>query len=334
MSLSSTIARLVTITQVYTTTTNFLIFIFGLIGNTLNILVFTKLKLFQNNQCIFYLTIESIININFLTFNFLLRFLTTLYGSDLTQYSSIWCKIKVIISQTLALFALYTICFTTIDQFFSTSYLVNLRKISTLKLARLLVIISLCFSLCHSICFGSFFNSKLPADCALTNPILINYYSYFFFPILCGLLPLLISSLVSFFAYRNVRRIIQRQLPVLRRRLDQQLTKFVLIRVIFLVLFVTPIVIYRIYTTKVIINPNDSLRLAIERLVLAIMYSLFSMNYAINFYIFFASSSRYRRQMKYVLTKKCWHYWKQRFSFDRNQIHPLPIPSVCSIEHE
>ncbi|CAF0985841.1 unnamed protein product [Adineta steineri] len=334
MSLSSTIARLVTIAQVYTTTTNFLIFIFGLIGNTLNILVFTKLKLFQNNQCIFYLTIESIININFLTFNFLLRFLTTLYGSDLTQYSSIWCKIKVIISQTLALFALYTICFTTIDQFFSTSYLVNLRKISTLKLARVLIIISFCFSLCHSICFGSFFISKLPADCALTNSILINYYSYFFFPILCGLLPLLISSLVSFFAYRNVRRIIQRQLPVLRRRLDQQLTKFVLIRVIFLVLFVTPIVIYRIYTTKVIINPNDSLRLAIERLVLAIMYSLFSMNYAINFYIFFASSSRYRRQMKYVLTKKCWHYWKQRFSSNRNQIHPLPIPSVCSIEHE
>jgi hypothetical protein len=96
----------------------------------------------------------------------------------------------------------------------------------------------------------------------------------------------LISGSVSILAYRNVRRIIRRQLPIIRRRLDRQLTKFVLTRVIFLIIFNIPFVIYRIYAINVIINPNDSMGLAIERLIQAIIGSIFNLNFAVKSYFY------------------------------------------------
>ena len=138
----------------------------------------------------------------------------------------------------------------------------------------------------HSIIFGIFFDAIPQVDCTVSQAILIRYYSYFFYPILCGFCPILISGSVSILAYRNVRRIIRRQLPIIRRRLDRQLTKFVLTRVIFLIIFNIPFVIYRIYAINVIINPNDSMGLAIERLIQAIIGSIFNLNFAVKSYFY------------------------------------------------
>jgi hypothetical protein len=135
MTSSSTIEILLTISQQYTISSSFIIFLIGLIGNSLYILVFTKLRTFQNNECIFYLIIESIINISYLIYNFVLRLLTFLYGSDLSPYSSIWCKLRTIIGQTLLLLSFCVVCFFAFDQFLSTSYSIYLRQRNTLKTA-------------------------------------------------------------------------------------------------------------------------------------------------------------------------------------------------------
>ncbi len=74
----------------------------GLLGHP----VFTKFQAFQNNQCVFYFTIESIVNTGAITFQSSLRLLTIIYGSDLSQYSSIWCKLRTIIGQTFLLLSL------------------------------------------------------------------------------------------------------------------------------------------------------------------------------------------------------------------------------------
>ena len=56
-----------------------------------------------------------------------------------------------------------------------------------------------------------------------------------------GLLPIFVSSLFSLLAYRNVRRIVRRQIPMDRRRLDQQLTAMIFMRVIFFILLLPTI---------------------------------------------------------------------------------------------
>ncbi|CAF2515073.1 unnamed protein product [Rotaria sp. Silwood2] len=334
MASSSTIQLLLTIAQQYTIYTSIIIFVIGLIGNLLNILTFTKLQIFRNNQCIFYLLVESIVDFNGVIYNFTLRLLTMIYGSDLSQFSTPWCKFRTMMGQAYLLISLSTICFAAIDQFLSTSHLIFLRQMSTLKLARHLVIVSICFSLVHSIGFGVFYNAKPFVDCLLSHPALVRYYSYFFYPMLCGILPIFISGSISLLAYRNVRRIVRRQLPIVRRRLDRQLTKFVLVRVVFLVIFLGPFVIYRIYTINSITKPPNPLRAAIERLVQAFVGSMFGLHFAGNFYIFLASSSRYRRQVKYVLIKEYWNSWKRRFHFNNRQIEPVAAPTISSNELE
>ncbi len=35
-----------------------------------------------------------------------------------------------------------------------------------------------------------------------------------------------------------------------------------------------------------------------------------------------ASSPRFRRQVKHVITKKCWHRWKRWCSCNENRVYP------------
>jgi hypothetical protein len=132
---SSTVDIIMTITQQYNISTIIIIVIMGLIGNSLNILVFTRLKIFQKNQCTFYLIGESIVDINLLIYNFLIRFLVFLYGLNIWSYSSIWCKLRIIIGQTFVLVLFSIVCFAAFDQCLSASYSYYVRQRSTMKLA-------------------------------------------------------------------------------------------------------------------------------------------------------------------------------------------------------
>lgn len=272
---------IVALTERYTLISTAVIVFMGLIGNVLIILVFKKLKIFRNNQCAFYFIFESAVNIPLLIYNFILRLITVRHGFNIWYLSPIWCKLRIIIGQTLVLVLFSTICFTAFDQFLATSYCVSFRNRSSMNLARRLVLVGISLSLCHSIAFGAFFEAKPPGDCAAAYPVLNRYYSYFFYPILAGLIPIMIASCFSLLAYSNVRRIIRRQIPLVRRRLDQQLTKLVLLRVVLLIIFNTPFVIYRIYSINISIHPTDSMRIAIERLVQAFANSLLYLNYTV-----------------------------------------------------
>lgn len=60
---SPTTVDILIILQKYVCYFTYIIFITDTIGNLLNILVFSSLKIFRNNQYVFYFTIESIGNI-------------------------------------------------------------------------------------------------------------------------------------------------------------------------------------------------------------------------------------------------------------------------------
>lgn len=140
------------------------------------------------------------------------------------------------------------------------------------------------------------------------NSILRKYFSYFYYPILTSSLPLIITSTFSILAYRNVRHVVRRQIPIERRRLDKRLTAMILARVICLVTLGLPYIIYCLYALNISPDENNSLKLAIIKLIDAIMLSLFYANYSINFYVFLLISSGFRHQVEHFLTKKCCHF--------------------------
>ncbi|CAF4601627.1 unnamed protein product [Rotaria sp. Silwood1] len=213
---------------------------------------------------------------------------------------------------------------------FSVNYRLNLRSICTLKLAQWLAFISIFICFVHGITCSFFVNIVPLVGCVTTNPILIRYFTYFFYPILTGFLPIITVSIFSLFAFRNVRHIIRRQVPIERRRLDLQITAMVLLRMGFFVAFTLPYISFRIYIVNVTIKKTDLLQYAIIQLIQAIIFSIAGLNIATSCYIFAISSSRYRRQIKYVLVKKCWQRWKSWCCFHNNRIQPENAISLGS----
>jgi len=260
------------------------IFVIGSIGNLVNLCVFSTLKLFRYNQCAFYLIMESIVNICQLSILFIIYLFPIIYGFHPENVFTAWCKIKNMLPQTLRLLSTNMVCFAALDQFLSTNPKLSIRQMSTLRLARRLTFVAICLWTIHSIPYGIFYQIVPLSGCIITNVDLIRYYSFFYYPILQGLLPIFASSLFSLLAFQNVRRIVRRQVNIVRRRLDRQLTAMIFARVIFFVLCIIPYTVYRIYSLNSMVSPANLYPYAIDQLIYSITAALTNLNYTVRFY--------------------------------------------------
>ncbi|CAF1197012.1 unnamed protein product [Adineta steineri] len=141
-------------------------------------------------------------------------------------------------------------------------------------------------------------------------------------------------STATSITYHNVRHIVRRQLPIVRRKLDKQITAMVLMRVIVFVCLLLPYITYRIYAVNFPTSRSMPMAYAISRLIQAIITSIYIINFAINFYIFIIFSPRFRRQVKLVLVKKCWQRWKYWCCSINNRIDPGNNIEPCNSQTE
>ena len=218
-----------------------------------------------------------------------------MYGDDFTRISLVWCRLRGILNQSTGLCTFYLIPLAAIDQFCLTFYRVNLKGICTVKIARYLSSATILMWIIHSVIFSSYSNIVPFVGCIVSNPILIRYETFFFYPILVGFLPIVLASSFSLMAFRNVRRIVRRQLPIQRRRFDRQITAMILTRVAFFVCCTTPLVIFRIYFTNVIITRETPLQFAIIQLLQAIATFILSLNHTVRFSLISIRCSKYVR---------------------------------------
>jgi hypothetical protein len=282
MSSSSIASNLLNIAEQYSFYTTLIILILGFIGNIINIIVFINLKIFRKNQCSFYLIIESLVNIIQLIFLFLTRILIIINnGIDPANQSLLWCKLRTVIGQPITLLSFSIVCFAAYDQFLSTSHQFNLRQMSTYELAQYLTLTALCFYMIHSIPFAIFLDINPSSGCAVYNQAFNRYYQFFYYPILVGILPVSISSFFSFLAFRNVRRLIRREISIVRRRLDRELTAMILVRTVTFIILVLPYTIHHIYWLQISIFQEELMRYAIDSLILIVMVSLLNLNFGV-----------------------------------------------------
>ncbi|CAF3748822.1 unnamed protein product [Rotaria sp. Silwood1] len=102
-------------------------------------------------------------------------------------------------------------------------------------------------------------------------------------------------------AYRNIKEINYRTVPLVRRELDKQLTTMVLIQVIYTFFSILPSMI--IYLILAYGNIQDLVLIAQLRLIYAIMTCLYYSYFASPFYIYVCASERFRRQLIHVISK-------------------------------
>jgi hypothetical protein len=306
MSNSSYISDLIVASQIFSTYTTYINVGLGFIGNILNILIFTNLKIFHLNRCAFYLIVESVVDIGQLIQLFIYQvWESSINGVDPTSVSLIWCKVRASVPQWCRLMLASIVCFAAIDQYLSTNPVPYRRQWSSLKLAHRQIYFAGCLCLLHTIAFAVFSKIYPILGCIVANTTLTNYYSYFFYPVLNGLLPIFISSLFSLLAYRNVRRIVRRQIPIDRRRLDQQLTAMIFVRVIAFVLFLLPYTIHRIIVLNVSAIPENTTIYVTNLWVRAIATTLIYSNHAVIFFLFVNASLILRGPNESTLQFSC-----------------------------
>lgn len=115
------IMSLVYISQQITIYGGFFLLVTGLIGNSINVLVFLTVRTYSTTPCSFYFLVVSIDNIVFLTINLIPRILITGYGIDLTRTSLVWCKARNYFLGALSLISFAIVYLPSIDQFLVTS---------------------------------------------------------------------------------------------------------------------------------------------------------------------------------------------------------------------
>ena len=157
MSNSTYAFNLIIAAQIFSSYSTYINFSLGLIGNILNILVFTNLKIFHHNRCAFYLIAESIADISQVSQAFINEiWKLTQNGIDPTTVSLVWCKLRYMLPQWFRLMLVSIVCFIAIDQFLSTNPAPYLRQLSSLKMARYQICFATCLCLLHTIPFGVF----------------------------------------------------------------------------------------------------------------------------------------------------------------------------------
>ena len=281
MSNSSYAQIILDISDHFVVYTSIIILAMGLIGNILNIMIFTGLRMFRGNQSAFYIVVASFADCIILLFECLTRIQYRAYRYDLTLISLFWCKVRAMLYHTSILISLTTVCFSSLDQYLSTHHRYGMRQRSTLRLAQCLTSINIGFWTLHSILFGIFYEIQSPIGCSSFNQGFRRYFSLGYLVILRGLLPLITSVVFSALSYQNVRRIVRRQIPIVRRKLDQQLTAMVLTRVVFLFIVSIPYGLQFIYNWNTSDRTDNLVRIAVEQLVIDVTSTIFFFNYAV-----------------------------------------------------
>ncbi|CAF1148666.1 unnamed protein product [Adineta steineri] len=291
------------ISGIITTDIGLFILTTGLLGNILNIIVFLSLKTFRETSCAFYLTSASFANIIQLVATLFSRILITGYNIDLTQTSLFLCKLRPYVATIAPLMSISSMCFATIDQF--TSLSVRWRHFNQRYIAAYLTIITLIFWCLVNIPVIIYNNITMASTnpvtwaCSITNANYSLYYNRFYISFLLGFLQLIIRIIFELMAFITVRSLRNNQVPIIRLERDKQITSMVLIQTLVDVIISLPFFIYityRSYTT--IKDANDYF---VFLVVLSTTNILYYATFSLGFYIYFCSSSRFRKQIIYVL---------------------------------
>jgi hypothetical protein len=235
--------------QQFTIYTGVGLFLIGIAGNGMNILVLSTVRAYRTTPCTFYFLIGSIVNIIYILINLTTRILNVGYGIDYTNTSNIFCKIREFFLITPAILSVTCSCLAIIDQFFVTSRIAYLRHCSQIKWAHRLVFIAIVIWCLHGIPIILFFNiTPRTNTCTDTNAVFSIYALVYELGIICAL-PVLIMVVFGWLTYRNVH-----QITILaEQNTDRQMVRMNLTQVGLLVISLLP---YGIYSTYLLITES------------------------------------------------------------------------------
>ena len=249
----------------------------GVIGNAINIVIFSSTHTYRKTPASFFFLIGSIASLLHLSLSLTSRILSIGYGIDTAGGSLVVCKIRSHLIPTLPLFSFTCTCLASIDQFLSTSRYPSLRRFSHIKCAhRALVTMTIIWCL-HDIPYLIYYQIPSPSQtCTNINPNFRNYTTYSLL-IFVFVTPVLVLTVFGYLSYRNIHQI---QVFV-RERADRQLTKMIFMQTALVCFSVIPYGVVSVYSLITVGIAKDTNQVMNEYLLVAIVNLISYVHFAV-----------------------------------------------------
>ena len=296
-------------------------YIFGSIGNILNIWVFViwsrpPRRSHKHNRSnhtsnsSLYLLVSSISNLIVILYPLLTRIMFDGYQYRVTTNNIfILCKLRFYILHTCDSISLICICMATFDRYLISSRKVRLRKLSTRRQQTKLIILFIVFLIgLHALPIAIFFEISSTGQCTILSPVYLYYYLYTFQIFLHGIFPIVFLSIFGFLTFRQLKNLTnqtgQQQNYHHRHRYrtsnsGKQLTRMLLLISMAIILSCIPYSIEQCIT--VMFLNDDRLKSSKFFLYHVISHILYYTNPVSSFYIYYISTPNFRIQLQRIL---------------------------------
>ena len=279
------------------------IFIFGTVGNILNILVLAQ-KTFRTNSCAFLFMFSSMANLVVIISGLPSRMLSG-WDADLSATNRIVCKLRAVVLNVSRPIAFWLILLAAIDRWLLSSSNNHLRQMSSLKNAkRATIVISLSSTIifAHTIycnepnqldapirCYGATITCRIVTDTCFT--------------FITTLIPLILMLIFGLLTIRNVRQARNRAHPGAistvstgsnpngnpgnsQKRTEYRLLVMLVVQVFVFLLLGLPLGIEKLVETFTVHYEKSASQKAIDKLLYGILQQLNFLSNGIPFYIY------------------------------------------------
>lgn len=297
-----------------------IILVFGIIGNILNLIIFTR-ETFRKQSCSLYFLCISLNNLAMYLIGLLTRIIDEgLKLNLLYNNTNIYCKIRNYLVYALFSTSSWLFVSVSLDRFYATNQLaIQRQNFCSYKTAFKLIslTIGICFiSHIHMLIFYNFFlqlnaYDQLTLKCTTYSSAYDIFYAFFIL-IFYSLLPPLLMSIIGMLTVRNLHQS-RRQINSITlmtvsqtmkaRRDAHQLIKVLSLQIILLIIFTIPHSSYWLYTAFTSSLVKTTMIREYEKVFLNIARILLYINYGSSFYIQIIISKTFRNEFRKLFYK-------------------------------
>jgi hypothetical protein len=295
--------------------------VLGIVGAILNVVIFTKQRLFWRNASITYLLAGAAMTGIHLPMIYSQSILVHGFGLGLFNTNEIACREHNYLLYMTTVAAISFPCWASFDQYVNTSRNANFRhRWSSIRFVRWAIIGTVIFWIIVYLPI-IFVSGIVDGACILQNGIFTRFNTYFLTPFVYSVGPLMIMLVFTLGTIRNLRSI---QSLNQQGYLAIQVRRMLIPQLIVLGVSGIPFGFQGIYLDLTSGIEKDDFRLALENFFGQVILLLFHCNYVCTFYIYLYNASAVRKAFKDVICK----------CIRKNNIVPVDATVDTQIHHQ
>jgi hypothetical protein len=292
-------------------------FVLGGVGLIFNILVFSRPSLRKEPCSLFFLS-TTCFNL-FVVFVIMpVRMFSNGFNIDMTDYNLGICKVEYFAFRAGRTIPCWLTALACIDRYLQSSAKANIRRISSLKTAKMAIGITsvvIILSYSHTLAYYEInhttdqFNNSLPSCNAQKG--IYRTFSAFWYLIMYSFFPSFLMLLFGFLALSNIRQ--HRQVATIptgtnqtSRRTNTQLGRMLIAQVLVIIIATFPFSVCQLYSSFTANLAKNSLEIAQENLATVIANGLTYFAHSSGFYLYTLTGTIFRKEFLKII-ERCLH---------------------------